>query len=165
MAELFEKYRDLIIQPFIDGREVTCGVLDHGVSRSAYTLPVTEIKPKLSHFFDYESKYKVGGAEEITPAKMSEAWLKEIERVAKQAHVVLGCHGMSRVDMIIGRDGKVYVLEVNTIPGLTKTSLLPQEAKAKKISFSDLIGRIIESGLKYHGVDVETERQKKIMTG
>jgi D-alanine-D-alanine ligase len=151
---LFQKHRDLIIQPFIDGREVTCGVLDHGVSRSAYSLPVTEIKPKLSHFFDYDSKYKVGGSEEITPAEMSDAWLSHIEQTAKKAHILLGCRGFSRVDMVISNEGKVYVLEVNTIPGLTETSLLPQEAEEKKISFTKLIDLIIEAGFKAHKVDI-----------
>ncbi len=155
LERLFGKHRDLIVQPFIYGREVTCGVLDHGVSRSAYALPVTEIIPKLSHFFDYKSKYEMGGAEEITPAEFSDAWLKKIEQVAKRAHTLLGCRGMSRVDMIAGRDGKVYVLEVNTIPGLTENSLLPQEAKEKKISFTDLVDRVIKAGLKAHNVSIE----------
>ncbi len=154
LERLFRKHRDLLIQPFIYGREVTCGVLDQGVSRSAYTLPVTEIIPKLSHFFDYKSKYEVGGAEEITPARLSDAWLKKVEQVAKQAHTLLGCSGISRVDMIAGEDGKIYVLEVNTIPGLTERSLLPQEAEVKKISYPNLVDRIIKAGLKAHKVEI-----------
>ena len=154
LMKLFEKHHDLIIQPFINGREVACGVLDCGVTRSAYPLPPIEIIPKLSHFFDYESKYKMSGADEIVPARFSDSWLKEIQRVAKKAHTLLDCRGMSRTDMVVGEDGKVYVLEVNTIPGLTKTSLLPQEAKAKKIMLPELISRIIESGLRAHSVDI-----------
>ncbi len=155
LERLFKKHRDLIIQPFIDGREVTCGVLDHGVARSAYSLPVTEIKPKLSHFFNYDSKYQVGGAEEVTPAEMSDAWLHEIEKISRRTHMLLGCRGLSRVDLIISQEGKVYVLEVNTIPGLTETSLLPQEAEEKGISFSELIDRVIQAGLKTHKVNLE----------
>lgn len=154
LKKLFEKYRDLIIQPFIDGREVTCGVLDHGVSRSAYALPPTEIIPKLNHFYDYESKYKVGSVDEIVPARFSDAWLKKIEQTAKQAHILLGCRGFSRVDMIVGED-KVYVLEVNAMPGLAENSLLPREAKEKKISYPELIERIIGAGLKAHKVSLE----------
>lgn len=154
LAKLFGKYRDLIIQPFIDGREVTCGVLDQGVSRSAYSLSPTEIVPKLSHFYNYESKYKVGGVEKITPGDFSDAWLKKIGQTAKEAHVLLGCSGFSRVDMIAAHD-KVYVLEVNSMPALFEESILALEAKEKKISYSSFIDRIIQAGLKEHNVSIE----------
>jgi D-alanine-D-alanine ligase len=146
LEKLFERYRDLIIQPFIDGREATCAVLDDGTGGSAYPLSPTEVVPKLTHFYDYDSKYKIGSVDEITPAPFSDAWLWKVKQIAKQAHTTLGCRGFSRVDMIIGKE-KVYVLEVNTIPGLGEANVLVKEAKDKKISYPNLIDRIIQSGL------------------
>jgi len=154
LEKLFERYRDLIIQPFINGRETTCAILDDGTGGSAYPLSPTEIVPKLTHFYSYDSKYKVGSVDEVTPAPFSDAWLWRIKQVAKQAHTILGCRGFSRVDMIVGEE-KVYVLEVNTIPGLGEENVLAKEAEDKKISYSNLIDRIIQSGLRAHKVSLE----------
>lgn len=142
----FQKARDLILQPFIEGREVTCGVLDHGVPRSAYALPPTEIVPVEGEFFDYTAKYDPKGALEITPARLPAPWLREVRRIAVRVHNSIGCRGMSRTDMILGNDGKIYILELNTIPGLTENSLLPKAARAVGISFPKLLDLIINAG-------------------
>lgn len=152
LAKLFQKYKDVIVQPYIKGKEYTCAVLDHGAEYSAYPLLPTEIVPKNSHFFDYNSKYKKDGAEEITPARAPDTWLRQMRATAAGVHHVLGLRGMSRTDFILGRapgkkERKLYVLEVNTIPGLTKASLLPKAAEATGISFSELLDRIIRSAL------------------
>lgn len=143
----FMSSKDMIIQNFIKGREVTCAVLDHGFKRSAYALMPTEIVPLKSHFFDYVSKYDPKGSLEITPARLSEAWLQTIRRSAVHTHNVLECRGMSRADMIVGEDGNLYILEINTIPGLTENSLLPKAAAHQGISFPDLLHRIIQAAI------------------
>ena len=150
LTSVFLTNRDVIVQPYIQGTEVTCGVLDQGLSGTAYPLPPTEIIPNTGTFFDYDAKYKVGGAHEITPARLSDGWIRRIRFTAKAVHEFLGCRGFSRVDMIVGDDGELYVLEINTILGLTKTSLLPKAAKTYGILFPDLIHRIIQASFNTH---------------
>lgn len=139
-------------QQYIRGKEVTCAVIDRGVPLSAIALQPTEIIPKNSAFFDYRAKYTPGASQEITPPHLPKSVIKKIQRTALAAHTALGCSGMSRTDMILEnpkskvQSPKLYVLEVNTIPGMTETSLLPQAAKACGIEFPELLERIIEAG-------------------
>jgi len=100
-------------------------------------LPVTEIIPPDGRFFDYEVKYD-GSTQEITPAKISKKLFKEIQKQSVKAHQILGCKGYSRADFIV-KNNKIYILEVNTLPGLTSESLLPKAAKAAGIEFSELL--------------------------
>jgi len=148
LEEIFKISREALLQNFINGKEITCGVLDHGFSESAYPLLPTEIIPQVSHFFDYRAKYEPSGSLEITPARLPELTLKEIQRIAVRTHKLIGAKGFSRTDMILSDDGKIYVLEINTIPGLTENSLLPKAAEAGGISFPQLIDRIIEAALR-----------------
>lgn len=135
-----------IIQRMIGGREFTCGILED-VNGNPQPLPPTEIIPTKGKFFDYKAKYVVGGSREITPPDISDALLKKIQNAALLAHMTLGCSGMSRSDFIY--DGKkLYILETNTIPGMTRTSLLPQEAQVSGISFSEMLDLIIQSALR-----------------
>jgi len=136
----------VIIQELIVGREFTCGILDDDNGKPV-ALPPTEIIPKHGVFFDYESKYVAGASEEITPPNLPEEQIKEIQALALRAHLILGCSGMSRSDFIL-RDGIFYILETNTIPGMTATSLLPQAAKVAGISFSQMLDLIINSALR-----------------
>ncbi len=145
--EVLNVSREVLIQPYIHGREVTCGVLDHGWPESAYPLPPTEIIPKVSKFFDYRAKYDPTATDEITPARFSEPINKLIQKTAVQAHKILGCRGVSRTDMILGNDKKFYILEANTIPGMTAVSLIPRAAQAVGISFSSLLDKIIKAAL------------------
>ena len=109
------------------------------------TLPVVEIVPK-SKFYDYESKYASGGSEHIIPARISNELTSKAQHYAVCSHLSLGCRGMSRTDMII-RGDRVYILEVNTIPGMTPTSLLPDAAAHAGIPFADLLDRLIAAAL------------------
>jgi len=127
----------IIIEEYIKGREVTVGILDDKA------LPVIEIIPK-KRFFDYEAKYQPEMTEYIVPAKLEEEVIKRIQSSALSAHKLLDCFGCSRVDMILAKDNTPFVLEVNTIPGLTETSLLPKAAKTVGIEFGELCLRLIK---------------------
>jgi len=138
--------KEVMIQRCVMGREFTCGVLES--SGSSYPLLPTEIKPIKGDFFDYASKYSESGAEEITPPKrLPKEIIKRIQETALTAHRALGVTGLSRTDMILGHDKELYVLEVNTLPGLTSTSLLPKAALASGMEFPKLLDAIIESAL------------------
>ncbi len=133
---------DLLAEELIPGQELTCGVLDGEV------LPPILIRPKHGVFFDYESKYVTGASEEICPAPISPELTQTLQRMARAAHDALGLTDYSRTDFMV-RDGDApYILEVNTLPGMTATSLLPQEAQAVGLSFEQLLARLIELGLR-----------------
>ncbi|MBI4434706.1 D-alanine--D-alanine ligase [Candidatus Uhrbacteria bacterium] len=133
-----------LVQEYIAGTEVTCAVLDDG---EPIALPPTEIVPKSATFFDYGAKYTPGASEEITPPRLPPDVIHQIQSTALQAHRILGCFGMSRTDMISAVDGGIVVLETNTIPGMTETSLLPQAAAAAGIPFPALLDRLIHAAL------------------
>lgn len=136
----------VILQQQIVGREFTCGVLEDADGQ-AQALPPTEIIPKATSFFDYHAKYVPGASREITPASIPLELTNKIQYAALTAHRVLQCSGMSRSDFLW--DGKaLMILETNTIPGLTATSLLPQAANAVKINFPRLLDRIVASVLR-----------------
>jgi D-alanine-D-alanine ligase len=146
IAHAFKEDDRVMLQEYIKGREITCGILEGSDGRPFALLP-TEIIPKVASFFDYKAKYKIGGSLEITPARLSPAKLKEAQTLAIKAHQLLGCRGMSRSDFIL-KGSKFYILETNTIPGMTETSLLPQAAKALGIEFTNMLDLIIDAGLR-----------------
>ncbi len=134
----------VLVEECIQGIEVTGGVLgnDHLTA-----LPLVEIIPSESYtFFDYEAKYKPGATTEICPARIDPELTRKAQECALTAHRALNCRGYSRTDMII-RDREVYVLETNTIPGMTATSLFPQAARAVGLEFPQLLDRLIELAL------------------
>jgi D-alanine-D-alanine ligase len=133
-----------LIERYVRGMEITVGVLDF-VGEPPLALPVIEIVPK-GEYYDYESKYAPGGSEHIIPARLPHSVIERAQEIARECHEVLGCRGMSRTDLIAADDG-LYVLEVNTIPGMTPTSLLPQAAEHAGISFSQLLDRLIRSAV------------------
>jgi D-alanine-D-alanine ligase len=135
-----------LAEEWIAGRELSCGVLGNSDEGRFEPLPVTEIIPK-GDFFDYENKYTPGHAREVTPAEVDDAITKEVQRLSVLSHEALGCDGLSRVDMIL-RQRELFVLEVNTIPGMTETSLCPQQARAAGMSFADLLDRMIDLALR-----------------
>ena len=126
-----------IVEEYIKGREMTVGILNDSA------LPVIEIIPKHA-FFDFEAKYKAGLTEYVVPAKIDKKIAKKIQASALSAHKLLGCFGCSRVDLILDGKGLVFVLEVNTIPGMTSTSLLPKAAGKINIKFEDLCMKLIK---------------------
>lgn len=145
MEEAFTHDQHVLVQEYIEGREVACGVLE--VDDDFRVLPPTEITPLSANFFDYDAKYKTGGSKEITPPDMPPEIIRNIQQIAVQAHKILGCFGYSRTDMIVGNKG-IYVLETNTLPGMTPTSILPQQASKAGLSFQDLLDAIITRTLK-----------------
>lgn len=145
----------VMVEQYIKGLEVTCAVLDVGARGKAQALPVTEIRPKTSAFFDYFAKYTPGASEEITPARIGEHLAHSVQNAAVAAHAALGCSGWSRSDFIIDDSGPVW-LEVNTVPGLTETSLFPQAAAVAGISYNELIVLLVEDAIQR-----AAERQNK----
>ncbi len=109
--------------------------------------PPTAIRPRGAEFFDYESKYRPGASEEITPAPLDREVLRRIQEIAERAHVLLGCRGLSRTDMIVTPEGEPVYLETNTLPGMTPTSLLPQGARAIGLDMTQLLSLMIETAL------------------
>lgn len=139
----------IMLQGFIEGVELTVGVVGNEKLES---LPVIEIVPVKGEFYDYKAKYDEGGSKHIIPARVSAEVLAQASLAARTAHQTLGCRGFSRTDFIYGApvgqtEKKLYVLEINTIPGLTPTSLLPDAARAAGIEFGELVERIIQLGL------------------
>jgi D-alanine-D-alanine ligase len=140
LAAAFALDNRVLVEEFIPGTEVTGGVLGNATLQA---LPLVEIIPTDKYdFFDYEAKYLPGASHEICPARLSPDMTKRAQQCALIAHQALGCRGYSRTDMMI-RDQNIYVLETNTIPGMTATSLFPQGAKAAGIEFPDLLDTLI----------------------
>ncbi|MGC4129920.1 MAG: D-alanine--D-alanine ligase [Bergeyella sp.] len=139
----FAEDDEILIESFLNGMEVSVGVIDyHG---ETIVLGITEIVPK-NEFFDYEAKYE-GASEEITPARIDEETRKRVEDIAKRAYNSLGMSGFSRSEYII-MNGTPYMLEMNTNPGFSPASILPQQAKHYGISIKDLCGNEVEKALK-----------------
>lgn len=145
IKKAFKEDNELIIEKYILGKEISVPLIGNN---ELQVLPIIEIRSK-KHFFDYQAKYDSKNCEEITPAEISKNLAKKVQEIAKKVHLSLGCRGFSRVDMILN-ENKIYVLEINTIPGMTKNSLLPKSARAAGISFPKLLDKIIKLAL---GVD------------
>ncbi len=140
LAAAFRQDAGVLVEAFIRGRELTCAVMGNDALES---LPVVEIIPENgASFFDYQAKYAPGAAREICPADIDPSDTQKAQSFACMAHTALHCRGYSRTDMILSRGG-LYVIETNTIPGMTETSLLPQAAKAAGIAFPELLHRLI----------------------
>lgn len=144
LAEIFAAGEEALIEPELKGREITCGILGEEA------LPPILIEPVAGDFFDYESKYAKGGAREICPAPISSRLTARVRELSLAAHRALGLTGYSRADFILGEDQSLTLLEVNTLPGMTATSLVPQEAKAIGLDFGQLLERLMELGLQRH---------------
>ncbi|MDP7638239.1 MAG: D-alanine--D-alanine ligase [Candidatus Hydrogenedentes bacterium] len=132
----------IMVEQFVEGTELTCGVLDVGDGPVA--LPVTEIRPKSDGYFDYDAKYTPGATDEITPAEIPGDVAEEVRDIAVRAHEIIGCRGFSRSDIFWTGDGLVW-LEINTIPGLTQMSLFPKGARAVGTSFPELLGLLVDA--------------------
>lgn len=126
----------VLVEKFVQGREVTVPVLNQE------PLPVLEVVPK-SGFYDYASKYTAGATTYICPAEIGEAATRLVQDYAKRIYRRIGCEGVARADFIIGEDQVPYFLEINTLPGMTATSLVPKSAAATGMSFEDLVEKIL----------------------
>lgn len=140
-------YEELLAEKFIPGRELTVAVLDD------VALGVTELKPSVS-FFDYNAKYTAGVTQHILPAEIHPSIIEEAKAMALAAHRLLGCRGVSRADFRYddtqGEPGALFLLEINTQPGMTPLSLAPEQARFCGISYESLVARLIESALVDH---------------
>ncbi len=133
--------REVVIEAFMNGREVACGVVKTG--KRSVVLPVTEIISK-NEFFDYEAKYTPGRSDEVTPADMPKELTVEIQNLSSRIYDLLGCKGIVRVDFIV-IDGIPYFLEINTIPGMTEESLIPKQAGAAGMPLLELYSLVLEN--------------------
>ncbi|MEG6585945.1 D-alanine--D-alanine ligase [Dendrosporobacter sp. 1207_IL3150] len=139
--QAFEYSDSILVEEFVVGKEVTVAVWG---DQNPQALPIIEIVP-FSGKYDYKSKYTRGATEYIIPAKIDQETVSSVNQAANAAYKILGCRGIARVDIIIDKQNKPYVLEVNTIPGMTATSLVPKSAAAAGISFADLCERLLLS--------------------
>ena len=135
--------REVLIEKFIDGIEVTSSVVGNDTLE---VLPLIEIT-SANEFFDYESKYTPGMCNHIIPVRIPDDLQKNIADLSKQVYRAIGCRGYSRVDFIIDKKGNPFVLEINTLPGMTEMSLVPDAARAAGISFEELVDKIVKLGL------------------
>lgn len=141
LKEAFQYDEEVVIEQYIQGREFSVGVMD------GRALPVIEIAP-IQGFYDYKNKYQAGSAIETCPAQIPEEKTKEMQGYAEQAFKALRLKNYARMDFMMSEQGDVYCLEANTLPGMTPTSLLPQEAAAEGVSFGELCEKIIAAALR-----------------
>ena len=139
IKQSIKKYDSIMIEEFISGTEITVGVLED--DHNFFALPILELVPH-NEFYDFEAKYTDGMTDFIVPARLSESLTKKIQEIAVKAFKVIDGRSCGRVDFII-KDDKFWILEINSIPGMTSTSDLPQEAKAFGLKFEDLVEKIL----------------------
>ena len=159
LEQAFSFDNQVMVEKFIKGRELTAGVLGN---EELTALPLVEIIPdKRFEFFDYEAKYQPGATQEICPAPVDEGIQKKAQDFAVRAHRALKLRGYSRTDMILAENGDLYLLETNTIPGMTPTSLLPQAAAAAGLSFPALLDALIGLALEKNEVSYASNQMKR----
>ncbi len=142
LVAAFSYDRKVVLERYVRGRELAISIIDE--DGSARALPIVEAVPQQEDFYDFESRYEIGRTRFDCPAELDEAVAARAGEMALQVYRLLGCAGFARVDLMLEEDtGDLYVLEANTVPGLTETSLLPQAADAAGIGFDELIGRIL----------------------
>lgn len=144
ILKAFDSDNLVLIEKFVEGTEVTVAVLGNSEPEA---LPVIEIVPEISDFYDYEAKYAAGGATHVIPARIGDEATAKCQEYAVTAHKALGCVGVSRTDMFVGPQGEIWLIETNTIPGMTPTSLLPDTAKTVGIEFGELCRKLVEFAL------------------
>lgn len=149
IAHALKNDHRVMVEQYLDGREITVSVLGNDDPEA---MPVIEIVPGDEYeFFDYNAKYLPGASKEICPAEIDGELTRIAQEYGVKAHTVLQLKGYSRTDMIIGQDNTIYLLETNTIPGMTRTSLLPQSAAAHGLEYSAMLERLIELGIEAKG--------------
>jgi len=152
LDRLFAVNTAFLVESAVNGQDITCGILgrlENG-TEIPEALPTVLIRPVTGTIFDYTSKYTPGAAEELCPAPVADTLNRKIQAMALAAHRILGITGYSRSDFILPENGEPVLLEVNTLPGMTPTSLIPQEAAAIGLSYAQLVQRLIELGLARH---------------
>ena len=132
---------EIMVEQYLEGTEITIGC--YKTSEKEMLLPITEVVTK-NEFFDYDAKYN-GQVEEITPARISEDWARRVREITSHIYDILHCNGIIRIDYIISKDGKIRMLEVNTTPGMTPTSFIPQQVKAAGLTMTEVLTDIVEN--------------------
>jgi D-alanine-D-alanine ligase len=147
MVGAFSYDRKILIERYVKGRDLAVSVLDPASPREEPSaLPIVEAIPREEDFYNYESRYQIGMTTFVCPAELDAETTARAQQLALDAYRLLGCHGVARVDLMLEEDsGELAVLETNSIPGMTETSLLPQAADAAGIGFDELVGRILAS--------------------
>jgi D-alanine-D-alanine ligase len=144
LVAAFSYDRKVLLERYVTGRDHAVSIIeDNGAPR---TLPIVEAVPEQEDFYDFEARYEIGRTRFVCPADLPAEAAERASEIALQVYALLGCSGFSRVDLMLEEDtGELYVLEANSIPGLTETSLLPQAADAAGIGFDELIDRILKA--------------------
>src|SRR5262249_26958644 len=137
LVAAFSYSQKVVVERHIDGRDLAVSILDDEA------LPVVEAVPHDEDFYEYESRYEIGRTDFVCPADLDAAMTQRVQELALSVHRLLGCRLLSRVDLMLDAEGEPWVLEVNTVPGMTDTSLLPQAADAAGIGFDELVSRIL----------------------
>ena len=146
LAEALRYGHGVLVEPFVLGREVTVGVLDlHG--ETAVATPVIEIRTAVDEWYDYRNRYTPGKSEHVIPATVPRRVQDELQRISLAAHRALGLRDLSRADFLVTDSDEIVLLEVNTLPGMTPTSLFPDGAKAMGIDFPSLMDKLVRSAV------------------
>jgi D-alanine-D-alanine ligase len=140
----------VLVEPYVLGREITVGVLDLH-DRSPCAFPVIEIRTASDQWYDFTNRYAAGGSEHVIPAPMPDALTEQLQSISIRAHEALGLRDLSRADFIVTDADEIVLLEVNTLPGMTPTSLYPDGARAIGIEFENLMDELVKSALARSG--------------
>jgi len=146
LAEVFDMQLDVIVEPLVMGREMTVGILDVE-GTACIATPVIDIVTPEDSWYDYQHRYSAGLSEHIIPANIPEETARELQQITVQAHKILACRDLSRADFIVDDNNKITLLEVNTLPGMTPTSLYPDGMQALGIDFAQLVEKLVESAI------------------
>jgi D-alanine-D-alanine ligase len=150
LVAAFSYDRKVMLERYVAGRDLAVSIIGEGDQSRA--LPIVEAVPREEDFYDFESRYEIGRTTFVCPAELDDDLAERASELALQVYALLGCRGFGRVDLMLSSDGsELYVLEADTVPGLTETSLLPQAADAAGIGFDSLIVRILESAVEGSG--------------
>jgi D-alanine-D-alanine ligase len=145
ISKAFSEGEEVLIEAFMQGTEITCGM--YKTASETIVFPVTEVVPH-NEFFDFDAKYK-GQVEEITPARIDSLLTQEVQQLTARIYDLLACKGIVRIDYIITQGNVIKLLEVNTTPGMTPTSFIPQQVAAAGLSIKNVLTDIIENELKH----------------
>jgi D-alanine-D-alanine ligase len=147
LVAAFSYDRKVLLERYVEGRDLAVSIIESGdADAAAAPLPIVEAVPEQEDFYDFESRYEIGRTKFVCPAELDDAVANRASEIAVAVYQLLGCSGFGRVDLMLQSEtDELYVLEADSIPGLTETSLLPQAADAAGIAFNELIGRILSA--------------------
>ncbi len=146
LVSAFSYDRKVLLERYVRGRDLAVSIVEE--DGAARALPIVEAVPNEKDFYDFEARYEIGRTRFVCPAELPDGVAERVQELAVEAYRALGCTGFARVDLMLGEDGEPFVLEANSVPGLTETSLLPQAADAAGIGFDQLVERILAMALK-----------------